>query len=215
ALFPHLPRAGPGARPPRLRHRGRIAERKGLRRSRGLRLRPLLRRPVAARRPRKLPRLPPPGRRRRGRLPGRLRPAGSGGPGRSRTARRAARRARAARGALPGGAMSGLASLRENLTTEQRALFDLRLRKKRPDLFRLQPIARRTGDGPSPLTYEQERLWFVQQIFPENGAYNVSNNFHLRGRLELPVLARAVEEIVRRHEILRTSFRLEDDRPVQ
>ncbi|HXU45855.1 MAG TPA: amino acid adenylation domain-containing protein [Thermoanaerobaculia bacterium] len=111
--------------------------------------------------------------------------------------------------------MSGLASLRENLTAEQRALFDLRLRKKRPDLFRLQPIARRTGDGPSPLTYEQERLWFVQQIFPENGAYNVSNNFHLRGRLEPPVLARAVEEIVRRHEILRTSFRLEDDRPVQ
>jgi amino acid adenylation domain-containing protein len=111
--------------------------------------------------------------------------------------------------------MSDLAKQIDALSPEQRALFHLRLKKRNPSLLRRQPIPRRQTQGPCPLSFEQERLWFVQELFPEGGAYNISTDVHFSGRLDFVALQRSLEEIVRRHEILRTAFQVYDHRPMQ
>jgi len=61
-----------------------------------------------------------------------------------------------------------------------------------------------------PLSFAQQRLWFLQQLEPASAAYNMRGALRLRGRLDRPVLARSLAEIVRRHEVLRTRFAVED-----
>jgi len=66
-----------------------------------------------------------------------------------------------------------------------------------------------------PLSYAQERLWFLDQLMPGSAAYNVPYVVRIRGRLEIEVLERAVEELVGRHEVLRTTFEVREGQPVQ
>ncbi len=66
-----------------------------------------------------------------------------------------------------------------------------------------------------PLAFSQERLWFLHQLEGPNPAYHLSTCFETRGLLELPALRRALAEVVRRHPILRATFHLVQDRPVQ
>jgi aspartate racemase len=66
-----------------------------------------------------------------------------------------------------------------------------------------------------PVSFAQQRLWFLQQMEPEGAAYNVPVATRLRGRLDTSVLKRTLDEIVRRHESLRTTFDIVDGEPVQ
>jgi amino acid adenylation domain-containing protein/non-ribosomal peptide synthase protein (TIGR01720 family) len=105
------------------------------------------------------------------------------------------------------------------LTPEQRAIFDL-LRKKQPKKPAAAappsgPIPRRPVGGPAPLSFDQERLWFLHQLDPLDAAYNIFALTALRGRLDVPRLTAAVNEVVRRHEAWRTCFPAVDGRPVQ
>ncbi|HVH13983.1 MAG TPA: amino acid adenylation domain-containing protein, partial [Longimicrobium sp.] len=61
--------------------------------------------------------------------------------------------------------------------------------------------------GALPLSFGQERLWFLQRLQPESAFYNVASALWLRGALDARALERALGEIVRRHEALRTVFR--------
>ncbi|HEU0299006.1 MAG TPA: amino acid adenylation domain-containing protein, partial [Longimicrobium sp.] len=70
-------------------------------------------------------------------------------------------------------------------------------------------------DGPLPLSFAQQRLWFLDQLTPGDSSYNVPLALRLRGTLDAGVLERALGEIVRRHESLRTTFAVVDDEPVQ
>ncbi len=65
-----------------------------------------------------------------------------------------------------------------------------------------------------PLSFSQERLWFLAQLDPGSPAYNMPGAVHLEGRLDVPVLARGFAEIRRRHEVLRTVFPAVHGRPV-
>jgi amino acid adenylation domain-containing protein len=65
-----------------------------------------------------------------------------------------------------------------------------------------------------PLSFAQQRLWFLDQLDPGNPAYNVPVALRLRGELDEAVLARTLSEISRRHEVLRTRFAAEDGRAV-
>jgi amino acid adenylation domain-containing protein len=67
----------------------------------------------------------------------------------------------------------------------------------------------------APLSFAQQRLWFVDQMEGAGAAYVVPRETRLRGRLDGEALRRALEEIVRRHEALRTVFRARDPEPVQ
>ncbi len=72
--------------------------------------------------------------------------------------------------------------------------------------FSASPIERCSREQELPLSFAQQRLWFLNQIDPESVAYNGSAAFRLLGHLNVAALDRSVGEIVRRHEILRTSF---------
>ncbi|HWS54384.1 MAG TPA: condensation domain-containing protein, partial [Pyrinomonadaceae bacterium] len=79
----------------------------------------------------------------------------------------------------------------------------------------LPPISRAPrGEGLS-LSYAQQRLWFIDQMQPGNSAYNIPSGVRIGGRLHVEALGRALEEVARRHETLRTSFPAEGGRPVQ
>jgi amino acid adenylation domain-containing protein len=82
----------------------------------------------------------------------------------------------------------------------------------------LAPIAAvpRPADGAGlPLSFAQERLWFLDRLIPENPVYHVPLTTRLRGRLGWPVLAASLNEVAARHEVLRTTFACVDDLPVQ
>ncbi len=80
----------------------------------------------------------------------------------------------------------------------------------------LPPFRRIERDGPLPLSFAQQRLWFIEQLEPGTPMYNIPSTFRVKGELKLEVLEQALSEIVRRHEVLRTAFLEEDGqgRPV-
>src|SRR3979490_2990565 len=66
-----------------------------------------------------------------------------------------------------------------------------------------------------PASFAQQRLWFLDQLQPGNAAYNVSSVQRLRGAVNVQVLEQSLNEIVRRHEALRTRFEDIDGEPMQ
>jgi hypothetical protein len=76
-------------------------------------------------------------------------------------------------------------------------------------------ILRRPIGATVPLSFAQERLWFLQQWEPNNPAYNITRAYRLKGALDRAALARSVEAIAERHEALRSIFPIVGDQPVQ
>src|SRR6185369_12501199 len=76
-------------------------------------------------------------------------------------------------------------------------------------------IPRIARGGPLPLSYAQERLWYLDRLAPGSRAYNCSYFFRLHGRLDAAALNASLRELVRRHEPLRTRFAEVAGRPVQ
>jgi amino acid adenylation domain-containing protein len=78
-----------------------------------------------------------------------------------------------------------------------------------------QPIKRAPRESNLPLSFAQQRLWFLEQLEPGNTAYNMPVVLRIRGRLDVAMLERSVQEIIRRHETLRTSIISVNGSPVQ
>src|SRR5262249_39381985 len=74
-------------------------------------------------------------------------------------------------------------------------------------------IPRRPEHGASLLSFAQQRLWFLDQLAPGNPFYTESSATRFQGIVNAPAFEKALNEIVRRHEVLRTTFRLNDGRP--
>ena len=66
-----------------------------------------------------------------------------------------------------------------------------------------------------PLSWAQERLWFVNQLEGESGAYTIDLTMRLLGNLNIKALEKAFQAIIQRHEPLRTQFKLKDNKPIQ
>ncbi|HEY6190004.1 MAG TPA: amino acid adenylation domain-containing protein, partial [Pyrinomonadaceae bacterium] len=79
----------------------------------------------------------------------------------------------------------------------------------------VQPIRIFSRDETLPLSFGQQRLWFLDQLEPGNPAYLMPAALRLDGKLKVSTLEQAFSEIVRRHESLRTNFALVDGQPVQ
>ncbi|HYG62668.1 MAG TPA: amino acid adenylation domain-containing protein, partial [Thermoanaerobaculia bacterium] len=73
------------------------------------------------------------------------------------------------------------------------------------------PLVPMPRQGDLPLSFAQQRLWFLEQLQPGGAAYNLPTAVRLTGDLPVPLLARIFAEIVRRHESLRTVFVAEED----
>ncbi|HJX29824.1 MAG TPA: condensation domain-containing protein, partial [Thermoanaerobaculia bacterium] len=79
----------------------------------------------------------------------------------------------------------------------------------------LVPVAPALREGPLPLSFAQQRLWFIDQLEPGRPLYNIPVVLHAEGPLSFEVLALCFSEIVRRHEVLRTVFAAIEGAPVQ
>src|SRR5215471_3889704 len=69
-------------------------------------------------------------------------------------------------------------------------------------------IPRRNGQGPAPLSFAQQRLWFLEQLEP-SPSYNMPAALRVAGRLRVHALEQTISEIIRRHESLRTTFQIQ------
>ena len=76
----------------------------------------------------------------------------------------------------------------------------------------LKPVERQ---GPMPLSFAQQRLWFLDQMNPGSSAYNMVFPMNVKGKLQIDVLRRVLSTIVSRHEVLRSRFVLVDGQPAQ
>ncbi|MCM3904257.1 MAG: amino acid adenylation domain-containing protein [Pyrinomonadaceae bacterium] len=76
----------------------------------------------------------------------------------------------------------------------------------------IKPVKR---DAAVPLSFAQQRLWFLDQLEPSKSSYNIPAAVRLKGQLDREAMARSLTEIVRRHEVLRTRFVAIDGQPSQ
>ncbi|HEV2846590.1 MAG TPA: condensation domain-containing protein, partial [Thermoanaerobaculia bacterium] len=111
--------------------------------------------------------------------------------------------------------MIEISSRLEGLSPQKRELLLRQLRQRKGDAPR--PVIRPRGEslGDFPLSYAQQRLWFLDQLEPGNPFYNLPGAVRLAGPLDELALSRALTAIVRRHEALRTTFPSVGGTPVQ
>jgi len=115
--------------------------------------------------------------------------------------------------------MSDILKRLEDLSPDKRELVLQKLKKQQqsPQNNRrltpsLTPVSR---EQPLPLSFAQQRLWFIDQLEGENCVYNVPFFLQLQGFLNIAALEQAIREIVQRHEVLRTSFCVVNESPIQ
>src|SRR6185369_5998836 len=101
--------------------------------------------------------------------------------------------------------------------SDRAARIEASLRTLRPGKGRTVPplVPREEREGPLPLSFAQQRLWFIDQLEPDSPLYNISVALRIEGPLDAPLLALCLGEIVRRHEALRTIFSAFEGSPVQ
>ncbi|HKO20765.1 MAG TPA: condensation domain-containing protein, partial [Acidobacteriaceae bacterium] len=110
---------------------------------------------------------------------------------------------------------SDLVGRRAKLSPAKHALLQELLRGKRSAAAAPATIPRRPEQSFAPLSFAQQRLWFVEQLAPGDAAYNIPAALRLKGELNIPTLERSLNEIISRHEALRGSFQVIDGKPVQ
>jgi amino acid adenylation domain-containing protein len=101
------------------------------------------------------------------------------------------------------------------VAAKRQRLAELLLAKKRAGETGVERITRRRGPGPAPLSFAQQRLWFLDKLVPDSPFYNVASALRIPAALDLAAMRHSFNEIVRRHEVLRTSFAEIASRPVQ
>jgi acyl transferase domain-containing protein len=102
-----------------------------------------------------------------------------------------------------------------NLTVADLAVAIERARDGGTSIAQAPPFQRVPRDSDLPLSYAQERLWLTSQLAPDSPMYNLPAIVRLEGSLDVTALERSFNEVIRRHEILRTTFPLVDDRTAQ
>ncbi len=101
------------------------------------------------------------------------------------------------------------------LSPAKRALLEQRLKQKAAQTAAETSIPRLRDRDSAPLSFSQVRMWFLDQFEPGNPAYNRPSNIHITGQLNVTVLEKSLNEIIRRHDILRTKFPAVDGQPTQ
>lgn len=102
----------------------------------------------------------------------------------------------------------------ERLSPAKRALLERwkAARSNQPSGRSIQP---RDANCPVPLSFAQQRLWFLDQLSPGSPQYNIATALRLSGPLDAQLLEQSLHQVIQRHEALRTAFRTEAGKPVQ
>ncbi|MEH1968892.1 non-ribosomal peptide synthetase [Nostoc sp.] len=100
---------------------------------------------------------------------------------------------------------------RSNLSPAKKAL----LEKWKGGKFQADTIPKRQQFNNITLSFSQQRLWFIDQLYRGSSFYNILIAFHIKGQLNITALQQSLNEILRRHEIWRTYFTVINGEPVQ
>ena len=111
--------------------------------------------------------------------------------------------------------MTDLSGRLEQLSPAKRALLEKLARRAAPARPAEDAIRPREESGPAPLSFGQQRFWFLDRLQPGTPLYTVPAVFRLRGRLDVRAMERAFAEVVARHDALRTVFREVEGEPRQ
>ena len=103
----------------------------------------------------------------------------------------------------------------KNLSPAKRALLELRLKKQQKLHPQIPPLVPQLRSEPTPLSFAQQRLWFLHQWNPTSTQYSLVVAYRLTGSLQIEALQRTIDTLVERHESLRTTFSLEGETPHQ
>ncbi len=103
----------------------------------------------------------------------------------------------------------------KNLSPAKRAFLLKVMHREAKRVEEAEPFARRPPQSPAALSFAQQRLWFIDQLTPGTALYNIPAVVRMTGVLDVSALERSIAEVVRRHEILRTSFGASDAQPSQ
>lgn len=101
----------------------------------------------------------------------------------------------------------------QKLSPEKQKLLYKMLAEKQQKMAQPKAIAKRNENDPLVLSFAQERLWFIEQLEPGKSTYNVASTYRLKGNANIPVYEKSLNEIIRRHEILRMAFIENDGTP--
>lgn len=101
------------------------------------------------------------------------------------------------------------------LDSKRRALLELLIKEQGVEASSIQRIPRRQNNNSIPLSFAQQRLWFLEQFDPGASAYNLTGAVLFKGQLNVAVLEQSFNAIAQRHEALRTNFTSVDGKPIQ
>jgi amino acid adenylation domain-containing protein len=105
------------------------------------------------------------------------------------------------------------------LSPERQALLAIRLgkrsKKNSPIVQAIPRLPRNKGGDSFPLSFAQQRLWFLDQLEPSRPIYNCDSALSLKGPLQIEAISQSLREIINRHESLRTTFSMIDEQPIQ
>jgi amino acid adenylation domain-containing protein/non-ribosomal peptide synthase protein (TIGR01720 family) len=104
---------------------------------------------------------------------------------------------------------------RAQLSDKRRELLESWLKGKAARALDAQRVQRRSERGRAPLSFSQRRLWFLDQLVPGSASYLIPMAVRLKGVLDVRALEGSLNELTRRHEILRTSFVTVEGQPSQ
>jgi len=107
------------------------------------------------------------------------------------------------------------AELRAKIHERKTEIIEFLKATNRPNNHSFRPLLPIARSENLPLSFAQQRLWFLDQLIPNNPFYNIPVALHLTGSLNLTALEQTFNEIVRRHEALRTTFVMQSGQPVQ
>lgn len=101
------------------------------------------------------------------------------------------------------------------LSPEKRALLTIQLQKRSVSAAPPLIVPHSNGSKPTALSFAQQRLWFLDQLEPGKSVYNLADAIRLTGLVDVEALTQSFNEIVQRHEALRTTFREIEGEPFQ
>ena len=111
--------------------------------------------------------------------------------------------------------MSDLQQKLKQLSPEKRALLLKKLQLKEKIKKQTLVIPKRANVDELPMSEAQKRLWFLQQLEPNSPFYNIPAAIQMKGKIVVHVLQQAINKVVERHEILRASYSVSQNQPVQ
>jgi amino acid adenylation domain-containing protein len=83
------------------------------------------------------------------------------------------------------------------------------------ETLQIPPLVAQPRSDEIPLSYSQQRLWFLDQLSPGNLFYNIPIVLKLKGKIDLAIFSWSLNQIVRRHEVLRTTYKTINGKPIQ